>query len=142
MPSKSAALEADSALFLDRRGLNGLHLALQTGEFRRLGIVAAHEEGGRPENDDGGRRGDRILGPLRVLGACSGGSRAADPLSLKAQFLAVVALVGDRRHIGRSDVLRAAGAAGGQERQGRGQSRKLGGVVHVKPRCNVTINPS
>jgi hypothetical protein len=82
--SRSGALEADSALFLDRSSLNGLHLALQVGEFRRLGIVAAHKECGRPEDNDGGRRGDRILGPLGVLGACSGGSRAADPLSLKA----------------------------------------------------------
>lgn len=116
MRLKLAALEADSALLLDRCTLDGLHLPLQVGEFRRLGIVAAHQEGGRPEDDNGRRGGNRVLRASGILGARGGCRRSADPLSLKAQFLAVVALVGDRRHIGRSNILRAAGAAGRQKR--------------------------
>jgi hypothetical protein len=83
-------LEFDVALFGDRRLLDGNHLALHLGELGRGLLVTTDEKGGRPEDNDRGRGGDAVFGPLTILSTGKRSGPGGYRLSLERKLLAIV----------------------------------------------------
>lgn len=62
-------LKYNPALFHGRRVFDRLHFALESGDFRSGGAVAAREEEGWPENDQANRNDRSVLASFLVLNA-------------------------------------------------------------------------
>lgn len=62
-------LKPNTAVLLERRGFDRLHLPFKPGHFRGRRSIAFREEQGWPENDDANTNGDSVIVGLLLLRA-------------------------------------------------------------------------
>ena len=100
------------ALLLNSSRLKGVVLALEAAKFFFLIITASEEEQGRPKQDKTNAHGPGVVTGLPTLLSSNFINPLPDTDQLNTDLIAVVALVLQRRNVGRRDLVRRCRARG------------------------------